>query len=74
MRKKVIVEQLALLFQEGIQSGYFRSDIETGFVVSVFLAAIETLAKPDYLVQSPYAYETLVQQVFTLLIEGVHSK
>lgn len=74
LRKKVVVEKLALLFQEGIHSGFFRNDMEAGFVVSVFLAAIETLAKPDHLVQSPYSYDTLVQQVFTLIIEGFQSK
>lgn len=74
LRKKVILDKLTHLFQEGVKQGCFRNDIDAGFVVSVFLVSIETLTKPDYLIHSPYSYEKVVQHVFTLVIDGYVSR
>ena len=70
LRKKVIMEKLALLFEEGARCGYFRTDIDSGFVMHVCLAAIETMTRPDYLIHSPYSYDTVSRHIFSLLFDG----
>lgn len=70
IRKKAILEKLIQLFQEGVQRGYFRKDMDPGFVVTILLAAIEAVGRPDYLMHSSYTYDTVLEQSFKLIMEG----
>ncbi|MFM1654997.1 TetR/AcrR family transcriptional regulator [Brevibacillus sp. B_LB10_24] len=69
-RKNLILRKLSELFQQGVQDHVFRKDMDQTFVVNVILAAIESLTDPDYLLTSGNTYESVFQNVLTLVLEG----
>ncbi|OXM83278.1 TetR/AcrR family transcriptional regulator [Paenibacillus rigui] len=69
-RKSVILKKLSELFQQGVQKGLFRKDIDQTFVASVILAAVESLTDPEHLSHSTYTYETVFQNILILILEG----
>ncbi|WP_342414780.1 TetR/AcrR family transcriptional regulator [Paenibacillus sp. FSL R10-2782] len=70
LRKNIILKKLSELFQQGVYDGLFRKDLDQTFVVSVILAAIESLANPEFLSNSAHTYETVFQNILTLILEG----
>jgi hypothetical protein len=69
-RKNIILKKLNELFQQGVHDGLFRKDMDQTFVVSVILAAIDSLTDPEFLSNSAHTYETVFQNILTLILEG----
>ncbi|MBA4495199.1 TetR/AcrR family transcriptional regulator [Paenactinomyces guangxiensis] len=69
-RKNLILNKLAPLFQKGVKQGYFREDLDQTLVIAILMNAIQTLANPEFLANTPYTFHDVFKHISTLIIEG----
>ncbi|MGA9173120.1 MAG: TetR/AcrR family transcriptional regulator [Thermoactinomyces sp.] len=69
-RKNVILNKLIPLFEEGVRQGVFREDLDQTLVVTILMNAIQTVANPEFLANTPYALKDVFKHISSLVIEG----
>lgn len=69
-RKNVILNKLIPLFEEGVRQGVFREDLDQTLVVTILMNAIQTVANPEFLANTPYALKDVFKHISSLVIGG----
>lgn len=59
------------VIQEGIREGAFRSDIEEPIVTAMFLAAFQSLLKPEALTRIPRSVPQIIEGISDVMFRGI---
>jgi AcrR family transcriptional regulator len=65
------IKRFEAMISEGMEKGYFRSDIPKEIIVRMHAAAIESLTTPQALGELPCTSEEVFQNVIRVLFEGI---
>jgi hypothetical protein len=56
---------------EGVAKGIFRSDINEAVVTSMFIAAFQSLMRPESLARIPHSIPDIVEAISQVMFEGI---
>jgi AcrR family transcriptional regulator len=70
-RERNIEENFGGLLREGIEKGYFRSDINRDLLMMIYSSAIQGIINPDYLMNAPYSAAQVYEAVMSVVFEGI---
>lgn len=70
-RADVIRKNITYLIREGQKDGSIRKDIDPELAVDMFLAVVDTIMIPDYLIHSPHTPQTAFNQIFEITLHGI---
>ena len=73
-RKKVILDNLASLLDEGKKSGEFRSDISEVLVANMIFASVSRLSSKEFMINNNFSYSEILRGILNVIIEGYMSK
>ncbi len=65
--------QFSRLLKDGMDSGFFRNDINQDFIVVAYMSAVHGLINPETLSNMPYSMDQIHKQLSKLLLEGILS-
>ena len=63
-----IVEKVV---HEGVAKGMFRSDVNEAVVASMFIAAFQSLMRPESLARIPHSIPDIVEAISKVMFEGI---
>lgn len=70
-RAEVIRKNITYLIREGQKEGSIRKEIDPELAVDMFLAVLDTIMIPDYLIHSPHTPQTAFNQIFEITLHGI---
>jgi AcrR family transcriptional regulator len=59
------------VIHEGVAKGMFRSDIEEAIITSMFIAAFQSLMRPESLARLPHSISDVVEAISKIMFEGI---
>ena len=59
------------VIHEGVTKGMFRSDINEAVVTSMFIAAFQSLMRPESLARMPHSIPDIVEAISKVMFEGI---
>jgi len=68
------IKSLASVIREGQERSEIRKDIDPELTIEVFLAAVNTIMVPDYLINSPHTFDGAFKNVFSIFLTGIEEK
>jgi AcrR family transcriptional regulator len=68
-----ILNHLEALLSEGLSLGFLRSDLELGVVTPLYIAMIEQIGRPEFIVKQSIAPSELVSTLIKVLLGGILS-
>jgi AcrR family transcriptional regulator len=69
-RRQTMQNMLVRFFEERVEEGIFRHDLDQALVVQIMIVAMQSLTNPEFLNHSPYNFEEMCRIVATLVLEG----
>lgn len=73
-REQNIRSRLATLLKEGQSQGLIRQEIDATLAIDAFLAVVNTIMVPAYLINSPHSPKTAFTQLHDLFLFGILKK
>ncbi|MCE9501495.1 MAG: TetR/AcrR family transcriptional regulator, partial [Leptospira sp.] len=68
------IKSLAAVIKDGQDRGEIRKDIDPELTIEVFLAAVNTIMVPNYLVNSPHTFDGAFKNIFSVFLMGIEQK
>lgn len=65
------VKSLASVIRDGQERGEIRKDIDPELTIEVFLAAVNTIMIPSYLINSPHSFDSAFKNIFSVFLTGI---
>lgn len=65
------IKSLVVVIRDGQEGGQIRKDIDPELAIEVVLATINTIMVPNYLIHSPYSFETAFNSIFKIFLHGI---
>jgi AcrR family transcriptional regulator len=69
-RRQTIRNTLLRFFEERVAEGVFRQDLDQALVVQVLIAALQSLANPEFLSHTSYSFNEMCRIAGTIILEG----
>lgn len=70
-QQQQIFNVVARVIREGMKKGIFRSDIDEPVITLMFIAAFQSLMKPDALAHIPRPIPRIVEAISKVMFEGI---
>jgi len=70
-RTKKAYKHLSQLFEEGVESGIFRKDVNNSVIVLAYVASIHSLINPEVLSKLPISADQAFRDILKILFEGI---
>lgn len=70
-RKERIMKDFKRLFQEGVESGIFRTDVDPQIFVLAYSNMVQQLINPDTLSSVSFTAEEVYRMILRIVLEGV---
>ncbi len=71
IKKMKGLEKATKLFNAGVETGIFRSDIERDIIILIYSNAIQGIINPETLSQLPISGNQAIEMIFKVLFEGI---
>ena len=71
IKKMKGLEKATKLFNSGVETGIFRSDIERDIIILIYSNAIQGIINPETLSQLPISGNQAIEMIFKVLFEGI---
>ncbi|HUL43524.1 MAG TPA: TetR/AcrR family transcriptional regulator [Bacteroidota bacterium] len=71
VRKKNIIENFALMIDEGISRGLIRQDVNKEVVILMYLSSIQGVVNPESLAQYSFSTEDALKTIFRVCLDGI---
>lgn len=63
--------EFGALLREGMEKGVFRGDIDRDLILMIYANAIQTIIKPEMLVNLPYSAAQIFETIIKVIFEGI---
>lgn len=68
------VKSLASVIRDGQARGEIRKEIDPELTIEVFLAALNTIMVPGYLINSTHSFDSAFKNIFSIFLTGIEEK
>jgi TetR/AcrR family transcriptional regulator, fatty acid metabolism regulator protein len=71
MREEIVKNKFIQLFDEGIEKGYLRNDIDKELIMLMIFNLIQKVGDPEVLAKLKYTYSDVFNSLFKIIFEGM---
>lgn len=73
-RQNVINKRFRKVIHEGIDSGYVRKDVDSNILIDMYLAVLERIMSPEYILSTNYSNVEIYNMIVKVYFTGILTK
>lgn len=70
-REKFILDNFRVFFQEGVEKGLIRNDVNLELILLIFINSVRTIISPKALSEVPFAVKDAVDGIIKVIYNGI---